>query len=143
MYSPDKRIPSYTVRDRLTGIQHILNDIQNSIAGVNALYRTTGDPQLAQVKSELQNIMSRLEQVKSRMSAKRAEGYAIYYFAGIDYYPASSRYGTNDIYTVPEQAIQVAGKLSQEYPGVEFGVYPIDYNYEIIGQPVKKFRRQA
>ena len=74
-----------------------------------------------------------------RKPLEKLAGYAIYYYKGTDYYPASSVFGTQDIYVSKASAENLAHTLSIRNRGVEFGVYPVNENYEIIGKPVQKY----
>lgn len=65
--------------------------------------------------------------------------YAIYYYKGTDYFPASGTYIPQDTFNSREEAISVARKLSEKYHGVVFGVYPVNHNFEISGKAVASY----
>lgn len=65
--------------------------------------------------------------------------YAIYYYKGVDYFPAAGVYVPKDVYNSREEAISVARELSGKHHGVVFGVYPVNHNFEISGKAVASY----
>lgn len=71
--------------------------------------------------------------------------YAIWYFNGIDYYPASGKFNVEDVYANPENAVHKARELAQEYYGenLSFGVYPVNHNDDISGKAIMLFNTKS
>lgn len=66
-------------------------------------------------------------------------GYVIWYTDGISDYPAAGKFNVKEIFNNVENAEREAAKLAQNNPALVFGVYPVNFDWDIIGPPVKKF----
>lgn len=138
-------------------IKDAVDDFQDVIDGVKELNKMFNDPQLQTMIADLQRMSYYVERKKSELDKihelpiesvtrqagvlrSQPSGYAIYYYQGIDYYPAAGTFpNVPSVYSVVQNANLKAKQLSREHPGVEFGVYPVDHNYEIIGKAITKY----
>ena len=128
----DKQMLDYIIDDAV-------DDFQDTIDGVKELARVFQDENLEHIVRQLNEYKTYVGNLKKKMPEEPA-GYAIYYYTGVDYYPASSTFEeAQDAYTSKENAERIAHTLSIRNRGVEFGVYPVNENYEIIGKPVQKY----
>ena len=116
-------------------INDAVDDFQDTIDGVKELARIFKDEKLEHIVRELGEYKTYVGNLKRKPPEKLA-GYAIYYYRGTDYYPASSAFGTQDIYVSKASAENLAHILSERHRGVKFGVYPVNENYDIIGKPI-------
>ena len=125
----DQQMLDYIINDAV-------DDFQDTIDGVKELARIFKDEKLEHIVRELGEYKTYVGNLKRNMPEKPA-GYAIYYYQGTDYYPASSAFeSVQDIYTDAKQAERDAYNLSLRARGVKFGVYPVNENYDIIGKPI-------
>ena len=128
----DQQMLDYIINDAV-------DDFQDTIDGVKELARIFKDEKLEHIVRELGEYKTYVGNLKRKMPEKPA-GYAIYYFAGIDYYPLSGTFlNVHPIYTNLVRAEQVAQEFSAREPDVEFGIYPVNSDLDIIGKSVKKY----
>ena len=127
----DQQMLDYIINDAV-------DDFQDTIDGVKELARIFKDEKLEHIVRQLGEYKTYVGNLKRKLLEKLA-GYAIYYYQGTDYYPASSVFGTQDIYVSKASAENLAHILSERHRDIEFAVYPINENYEIIGKPVQKY----
>lgn len=72
----------------------------------------------------------------------QSANYAIYYYNGIDHYPAAGKFpGVKTVYADPKIAIAIARQLSLGNSKMKFGVYPVDHNNEISGKAIASYGR--
>lgn len=77
-------------------------------------------------------------------ASQKPSNYAIWYFNGVDYYPAAGRFGgIETVYHEAEQAKFHAEAIQSTNPDFTFFVYPVDHNYEIDGPAIATYGKKT
>lgn len=129
-----EEMAAYIIRDTV-------DDFGDVIDGVKQLTKMFNDPNLDTMLRQLQDMKTYVEHKSpaTHGSSEPGKRYAIWYYNGIDYIPASVIHGVKDVYTSQGTADRIANQLSSQNPGIVFNVYPINHNYEISGNAVSSY----
>lgn len=131
-----KRKAAGLIQESLMNITRAIGDI-DELDGLlqHSQYRYL-KPALDHLKQAQGEIIPMMDRI-NELDQLETLGYAVWYYDGLNSYPAGGRFHLKPYYHSASEAMMVAAQLKIHNPGIDVMVYPVNRNLDVSGKAIR------